>query len=155
MRVKLLSQAFEIRQNEVAVELPQPSGAELFFIGRIHTPWTELKHCPRQGDAEGPVCSIEIFEPWYEALQGLKSGDRLDAVYWLHLSRRDLVRQSPGHAEQTRGTFAIRSPIRPNPIGISTVTLVSLTGPVLEVRGLDCLDNTPLLDIKPHRCPFA
>lgn len=155
MELEALSQDFEIRQNEVAVELPEESGAGLIFIGRINTPWTELSLCPKQGQADGPACLIEIFEPWQKALQGVEHCNRIDIVYWLHESRRDLVSQSPANDGQTRGTFAIRSPIRPNPIGISTVTLVSVDGPVLTVRGLDCLDGTPLLDIKPNRCPLA
>ncbi len=56
---------------------------------------------------------------------------------------------------RTRGTFALRSPVRPNPIGIARVPLVRRDGPVLIVRGLDCLDGTPLLDLKPERRAFS
>jgi tRNA (adenine37-N6)-methyltransferase len=76
-------------------------------------------------------------------------------LYWLHLSRRDLLLQSPRNDGSTRGTFALRSPARPNPIGTSIVTLVRVEGSALLVRGLDCLDGTPLLDIKPDRCVFT
>jgi tRNA (adenine37-N6)-methyltransferase len=76
-------------------------------------------------------------------------------LYWLHEARRDLVRQSPADDGKTRGTFALRSPIRPNPIGISLVRLLARDGSTLSVRGLDCLDRTPLLDLKPERCPFT
>jgi tRNA (Thr-GGU) A37 N-methylase len=77
---------------------------------------------------------------------------------WLHRSRRDLVLQSPRDDGSTRGTFAPRSPVRPNPIGTSIVKLIGLEGTTLLVRGLDCLDGTPLLDLKPDRglfTPFA
>ena len=90
-----------------------------------------------------------------DALDGVAEFARLEVVYWLHLSRRDLVKQSPRDDGATRGTFALRSPVRPNPIGTSIVTLVGVKGSILIVRGLDCLDGTPLLDIKPDRTLFT
>ena len=87
--------------------------------------------------------------------RGFAPGDTLDILYWLHESRRDLVRQSPSRDGRTRGTFTLRSPVRPNPIGVSQVTLEAREGATLLVRGLDCLDGTPLLDIKPARCGLA
>ncbi len=136
----------------VAASLPAPQ-AGLIFIGRIHTPWTERSACPHQGNADGPVCRIEVFEPWASggALDGIGACARLEVLYWLHLSRRDLLRQRPRHGSGPRGTFALRSPVRPNPIGTSVVTLVGQEGATLLVRGLDCLDGTPLLDLKPER----
>ena len=65
-------------------------------------------------------------------------------------ARRDLVVQVPGHYETGRGTFALRSPVRPNPIAMSVVQLVKIDGTRLSVLGLDCLDGTPLLDLKPY-----
>jgi tRNA (adenine37-N6)-methyltransferase len=76
-------------------------------------------------------------------------------LYWLHRSRRDLVLQSPRDDGATRGTFALRSPVRPNPIGTSLVELLRIEGFTLFVRGLDCLDGTPLIDLKPDRCLFT
>lgn len=90
-----------------------------------------------------------------EALDGVAEFARLEVLYWLHMSRRDLVSQSPRDDGATRGTFALRSPVRPNPIGTSIVTLVGVKGSILTVRGLDCLDGTPLLDIKPDRTLFT
>ena len=149
-----MTQASDIRDNEVAVQAPTPSDAALTYIGRIHTPWQTRKECPRQGASEdGPVCELEIFEPWGAALEGVEELERIQVLYWLHEARRDLVKQSPGNTGMTKGTFAIRSPVRPNPIGISVVTLVARNGNRLQVRGLDCLDGTPLLDLKPERCP--
>ena len=145
----------EIRRNEVAVVAPAASDAGLVFIGVIRTPWTSRLECPRQGRQDGPICRIEIREPWVEALDGIEGFERLEVLYWLHESRRDLVRQSPADDGATRGTFALRSPVRPNPIGTALVTFVAREGPVLQVRGLDCLDGTPLLDLKPDRCLFT
>jgi tRNA (Thr-GGU) A37 N-methylase len=81
--------------------------------------------------------------------------ERLEVLYWLHLSRRDLVMQSPASDGNVRGTFSLRTPVRPNPIGTSIATLVSVEPDGLVVRGLDCLDGTPLLDIKPDRALFT
>jgi len=139
----------EIREGELAVEMPKTTNAGLVFIGRIRTPWTSRLETPRQGRHDGPVCRLEIFEPWVPALKGVDFYSNLEVIYWLHLSRRDLVLQSPKNNKSTRGTFSLRSPVRPNPIGTSTVKLVGIEGNVVLVRGLDCLDETPLLDIKP------
>ena len=67
----------------------------------------------------------------------------------MHRARRDLASQTP-FGKETTGTFALRSPVRPNPIAASVVRLVGVDGNVLRVVGLDCLDNTPLLDLKPY-----
>ena len=145
----------EIRPSEAAIALPPPNDAGLIYIGRIHTPWTSRMETPRQGRPDGPVCRIELFDPFVPALDGLAQYARVEVIYWLHQSRRDLVLQSPAHNTVTRGTFALRSPVRPNPIGTSIVKLVGIEGNVVLVRGLDCLDETPLLDLKPDRCEFT
>ena len=145
----------EIRRNEVAVEPPARFDAGLTFIGTIRTPWTSRLECPRQGRLDGPVCRIELREPWAAALEGIEQFERIEVLYWLHESRRDLVRQSPADDGATRGTFSLRSPARPNPIGTSLVALIGREGGVLSVRGLDCLDGTPLIDLKPDRCAFT
>ena len=145
----------ENRVGETAVALPPARDAELIYVGRIHTPWTDRLACPRQGRADGPLCRIEVFEPWAAALDGLDAYARIEVLYWLDASRRDLVRQSPANDGLARGTFALRSPVRPNPIGTSIATLVAIEGNVLRVRGLDCLNGTPLLDLKPDRSLFT
>lgn len=150
-----MAQDNTLREGEVAVIPPPPGDAGLVFIGRIHTPWTARRDAPRQGRPDGPVCRLEIFEPWVRALEGLERFTQVDVIYWLHQARRDLVLQSPAHEPVTRGTFALRSPVRPNPIGISTATLVGVEGANVLVRGLDCLDGTPLIDLKPDRCSFS
>ena len=144
----------EIRRNEVAVEWLERVDAGLVFIGVIRTPWASRQECPHCGAPDGPICRIEVNEPRIAALDGVEAFERIEVFYWLHESRRDLVRQSPGNDGVTKGTFAIRSPVRPNPIGTSIVTLVSREGPTLNVRGLDCVDGTPLLDLKPDRSQF-
>lgn len=73
----------------------------------------------------------------------------------MHLSRRDLVLQSPADDGRVRGTFALRAPVRPNPIGTTIARLVAVEDGALLVRGLDCIDGTPLLDLKPDRTLFT
>src|SRR5438309_2632136 len=145
----------EIREGELAVDMPAARDAGLVFIGRIRTPWTSRLATPRQGRHDGPVCRLEIFEPWVPAIKGVDFYSNLEVIYWLHQSRRDLVLQSPKNNKSTRGTFSLRSPVRPNPIATSVVKLVGIEDNVVLVRGLDCLDETPLLDIKPDRCEFT
>jgi tRNA-Thr(GGU) m(6)t(6)A37 methyltransferase TsaA len=145
----------ELREGELAVEVPAAREASLVFIGRIRTPWTSRLDTPRQGRHDGPVCRLDIFEPWVPALKGIDFYSKLEVIYWLHQSRRDLVLQSPKNDKSTRGTFSLRSPQRPNPIGTSVVTLVGVEGSTVFVRGLDCLDETPLIDLKPDRCEFS
>ena len=145
----------DIRPQEVRVASPNVFDAGLWFIGRIQTPWTSRIDCPRQGRHDGPVCQIEVFEPWVAALRGLEHYPTVEVLYWLDQSRRDLVVQNPASDGKTFGTFALRSPVRPNPIGTSIVKLVSIAGPVVTVRGMDCLDGTPLIDLKPDRSAFT
>ncbi|MGZ5873308.1 MAG: tRNA (N6-threonylcarbamoyladenosine(37)-N6)-methyltransferase TrmO [Bradyrhizobium sp.] len=145
----------EIREGELTVEMPKAIDAGLVFIGRIRTPWTSREDTPRQGSQSGPVCRLEIFEPWVPALKGVDFYNHLEVIYWLHHSRRNLVLQSPKKNGLTRGTFSLRSPVRPNPIGTSIVKLVGIEGNTVLVRGLDCLDQTPLIDLKPDRCEFS
>lgn len=146
----------ELREGEVTAASEGRPDAHVTFIGRIRTPWTRREDCPRQGRPDGPECRLELFEPWDRALAGLEGYDRIELLYWLDRSRRDLLLQNPKSDGKTYfGTFALRSPQRPNPIGTALVQLVSVEGPVVTVRGLDCLDGTPLIDIKPDRCAFS
>jgi len=141
----------ELRQGEVAVALPPESDAGVYFIGTIHTPWRTRQECPKRGSLDGPICSIVVDERWRMALTGLAGHRRIQVLYWMQRARRDLVLQTPFSTMLTTGTFALRSPVRPNPIASSIVELVAIDGTTLQVRGLDCLDGTPLIDLKPER----
>lgn len=145
----------DIRLGETRVTLPPAEDATLRFVGRIETPWTERADCPRQGTLDGPLCRVEVFEPWVPALDGIEAYPIIEILYWLDKSRRDLVSQSPKSDGRTTGTFALRSPVRPNPIGTSRVKLIERQGAFLLVRGLDCLNGTPLVDIKPDRSGYV
>jgi tRNA-Thr(GGU) m(6)t(6)A37 methyltransferase TsaA len=141
---------FDIRDGEVAVELPQDFDAGLYFIGRIRTPWMRREQCPKNARESDAVCTIDIDARYTAALQNVETCSHLLVLYWMDKARRDLVLQAPRHYSAQRGTFALRSPVRPNPIAASVVRLVQVEGTRLSVVGLDCLDGTPLLDIKPY-----
>ncbi|UDL95244.1 tRNA (N6-threonylcarbamoyladenosine(37)-N6)-methyltransferase TrmO [Lichenihabitans sp. PAMC28606] len=143
----------EHRPGETLVALPQNFAASIYFIGIIRTPWANRAACPKRGDPDGPVCRLEISPPWIDALDGVDAFAALQILYWMHLARRDLTRQSPRSSQRLHGTFALRSPMRPNPIASSIVRLIGREGSTLLVRGLDCVDGTPIVDIKPDHCP--
>jgi tRNA-Thr(GGU) m(6)t(6)A37 methyltransferase TsaA len=141
---------YGIRPGEVAVPLPEKFDAALYFIGRIRTPWTRREDCPKNPAESDAICTIEVDARWAPALKGVETCTHLVVLYWMDQARRDLVLQVPRHYNEQRGSFALRSPVRPNPIAMSVVRLLSVADNTLRVRGLDCLDGTPLLDIKPY-----
>ena len=123
----------------------------MYFIGTIRTPWRVRGDCPKRGSPDGPICSIVVDDRWRAALTDIAQHKRIQVLYWMHQARRDLVLQTPFRTGATTGSFALRSPVRPNPIASSVVDLVAVDGTTLQVRGLDCLDGTPLIDLKPAR----
>jgi tRNA-Thr(GGU) m(6)t(6)A37 methyltransferase TsaA len=141
---------FGIRAGEKAVKLPGKPDAGLYFIGRIHTPWKERKDCPKNARASDAICTIELDARFADGLKDVESCSHLVVLYWMDKAPRNLVLQVPGHYGTQHGTFALRSPARPNPIAMSVVKLLRVDGNTLSVVGLDCLDGTPLLDIKPY-----
>jgi tRNA-Thr(GGU) m(6)t(6)A37 methyltransferase TsaA len=141
---------FGIRPGEVAAVLPDHFDASLYFIGRIRTPWTTREACPKNPRESYAVCTVEVDPRYAAALTGVASCSHLLVLYWMDRARRDLLVQAPRHYGEPRGTFALRSPARPNPIATSVSTLLQVEGPRLTVVGLDCLDGTPLIDIKPY-----
>jgi tRNA-Thr(GGU) m(6)t(6)A37 methyltransferase TsaA len=139
----------DIREGEIATELPEKFDAGLYFIGRIRTPWKERGDCPKNARGSDAVCTIELDPRYAAALDGVAGCSHLVVLYFMHEARRDLLVQVPRHGER-RGTFAIRSPVRPNPVAMSVARLVGIDGTALKVVGLDCLDGTPLVDLKPY-----
>ena len=143
------------RPGEIEAPLPGRTDARVVFIGTIRTPFRTRDDCPRQGKPDGPLCRIELDDPWKPALKGIERFGKIEVLYWMHQARRDLILQSPKSNGETFGTFALRSPVRPNPIATSMVELVAVEDGVLVVRGLDCVDGTPLIDLKPDRCAYT
>ena len=123
----------------------------LRVIGRVHTPFSEGAGTPIQPvyapDAEGTVV---VDEPFAAALDDLEGFERIWLLFWMDRVVPFRPRVVPYRDTRERGLFATRSPCRPNPIGLSVVRLVRREGPVLHVAGVDILDGTPLLDVKPY-----
>jgi len=120
-------------------------------VGHVVSPLTDRAAAPRQGPEGSPEAWL-VFEPSVlDALDGLRAGDRIIVLTWLHLSPRDVLRTHPRNDTTVpmRGVFATRSPDRPNPIGLHLVEILSIEGPRLRVRDLEALDGTPILDVKP------
>lgn len=141
---------YGIRPGEVAITLPDQPDAGVYFIGRIRTPWRRREDCPKNARESETVCRIEIDPRWGDGLKDVESCSHLVLLYWMDKARRDLVLQTPRHHGEQRGTFALRSPARPNPIAMSVVRLLGVEGTTLSVVGLDCLDGTALIDLKPY-----
>lgn len=141
---------FGVRAGEKTVELPAASDAGVYFIGRIRTPWRSRKDCPKNARESDAVCTVELDPRFVDGLKDVESCSHLVLLYWMDKAPRNLVLQTPSHYGVQRGTFALRSPARPNPIAMSVVKLHGIEGHRLSVAGLDCLDGTPLLDIKPY-----
>jgi tRNA-Thr(GGU) m(6)t(6)A37 methyltransferase TsaA len=146
----MAEEEFGIREGEVAVPLPEKMDAGVYFIGRIRTPWTRREQCPKNARESDAACTIEVDRRFAMGLQGVECCSHLLVLYWMDRSRRDLVLQAPRHYGDLYGTFSLRSPARPNPIATSVVKLQQVSGNALSVVGLDCLDGTPLIDIKPY-----
>ena len=120
-------------------------------IGWVESPLTDVASAPKQGDEGAPDASL-VFEPAFlDGLEGIRPGDEVIVLTWLHLARRDVLRVhprgDPSRAEQ--GVFSTRSPHRPNPIGLHHVEIVSMDGERVRVRNLEALDGTPIVDMKP------
>ncbi len=144
----------EIRADRDPATMPSDAG--LVFIGRAETPWQSRDDCPknlREARTRGGTAALTIDPPWRGGLRDLKPGDAVIVLTWMDRARRDLLIQAPRHREGTAGVFSLRSPVRPNPIALQIVRLLAIDAEAgrLEVDALDCLDQTPVLDIKPWR----
>lgn len=141
---------YGLREGEVTASLPANFDASLYFIGRIHTPWRRREDCPKNARESDVACTVVVDPRWSAGLQGLDTATHIILLYWMDKARRDLVVQSPRHYAEPHGTFSLRSPARPNPIALAVARLVRIDGNTLTVVGVDCLDDTPLVDIKPY-----
>ena len=121
---------------------------KLIPIGIVHSPYKNRKECPPQGREE--ICWIEVFEQYKEGLKDIDGFSHLILLYWLHsVKSYSLLVKTPWDSEP-HGVFATRSPNRPNALGFSVVELIEREGNKLKVKGLDALEGTPLIDIKPY-----
>ena len=120
-------------------------------IGVIHSPFKEPKGTPIQpASAKGTKGTVEIFPEYAEGLRDIEGFSHIILLYHFHLSKGATLLAKPYMDNETHGVFAMRSPNRPNPIGISVVHLVRVEGNMLHIQDVDILNGTPLLDIKPY-----
>ena len=122
-------------------------------IGTLHTPWTAIADCPRNGRQPDPApdCTAKLVPELVEGLGSLDGFSHLILLYWVGPQPRPRLTFTPPFDSRPRGVFATRAPFRPNPIALSVVAFDGFATPdTLKVRYLDCVDGTPLLDIKPY-----
>jgi tRNA-Thr(GGU) m(6)t(6)A37 methyltransferase TsaA len=120
-------------------------------IGHVVSPLADLRDAPRQPDEGAPPATIVLDAAVHEAAADIAPGDRLVVLTWFHLADRQVQRVHP-RGEQERpwtGVFSTRSPDRPNPIGLHTVTVVQVRPGRIEVDALEAVDGTPVIDLKP------
>lgn len=127
----------------------QPS-FELKPIGTISTQYKAVDECPRSSRYNGAECVLHLDPAYADGLRKIETASHILVLYWLHQADRNTLHRSSPQEDDLRGVFATRSPYRPNPIAVSSVKLIRVDGTQLTVSGLDCLDGTPLLDIKPY-----
>jgi len=120
-------------------------------IGVVRSELTRLENAPMQGAEGGLDAWLELAPQAEPGLSGIKPGDELIVLTWLHLAQRDMLQVHP-RGDLTRpliGVFATRSPDRPNPIGLHRVTVLDVAEQKLRVAPLEAIDGTPIVDIKP------
>jgi tRNA-Thr(GGU) m(6)t(6)A37 methyltransferase TsaA len=125
--------------------------AQLTPIGVIRSVLKEQSKAPKQGSEGAPDVWLEVRPVVAQALDGLKAGDELIILTWLHRARRDILKVHP-RSDPSRpltGVFATRSPDRPNPIGLHQVTVRELGRSRLRIGPIEAIDGTPVIDIKP------
>jgi tRNA-Thr(GGU) m(6)t(6)A37 methyltransferase TsaA len=118
-------------------------------IGQIRTPYKTIDDCPRNLMTDGPPCRIVVDQEYADGLYGLDPGASILVLYWMDMASFKSLRNTSRQSGETKGVFALRTPHRPNPIAAAVVRIDEVNGHELIVRGLDCTDGTPLLDIKP------
>lgn len=126
--------------------------ATVNFIGKIRTSYRTVAECPGQARSANGVSHIVLDPALSPALKGIENQSRIQILYWFDEADRSVLQRVPRWSETNEevGVFALRSPMRPNPIALSTVELLKVEENVLTVSALDCRDGTPLLDIKPY-----
>jgi len=123
-------------------------------IGVIHTPFADRSGMPIQAARSEAVGHVEVYPEYAPGLADLDGFSHIILVYWFHRASGFSLAVRPFLDDRPHGLFATRYPARPNPIGLSAVKLVAVDGCTLHVHGIDVLDGTPLLDIKPFVSAF-
>ena len=123
---------------------------ELKPIGIIHSPYRNMSVAPYQGYKSEEISQIEVFKEFEEGLKDIEGFSHILVIFWFHKSEGFHLLVKTPWDDVLHGLFATRSPHRPCPLGLTVVELVARQDNILKVKGLDAIDGTPLLDIKPH-----
>ncbi|MCO5947638.1 tRNA (N6-threonylcarbamoyladenosine(37)-N6)-methyltransferase TrmO [Mucilaginibacter flavidus] len=126
--------------------------AKIKYIGKINSALKTIEDCPLQGNENAPDAEVIIYPEFIEGIKDLKSGAEILLLTWLHAADRSVIKCYPRNNIDAPvvGVFSTRSRARPNPIGIHPVTVIDLSAEgVIKVAGLEALDQTPVIDIKP------
>lgn len=119
-------------------------------IGIIHSPFSDKEQTPIQASRSQAIGTVEVYPEFSDGLQDIEEFSHIYLLYVFHNSSGYSLQIKPFLDDQEHGLFATRYPYRPNPLGISTVRLLFRQANVLTIEGVDVLDGTPLLDIKPY-----
>ena len=123
---------------------------ELVSIGVIRSPYKTPADAPRQGRLSATPSKIEIWEEFVPGVGDLGGSSHIFVLYWLDRANRNMLSATPPGTTGKRPVFSTRSPHRPNPIGIAVASVEKIERNIITVVGLDALDGTPVLDIKPY-----
>lgn len=123
---------------------------QLQEIGVVHNDYKSLTDIPRQGRMSEEISEIEIHPAFTDGLLKIEQNKYLIVLYWAHLAKRDIRKTLPPMSKEIHGVFASRSPGRPNPLSLCIVELIAREGNSLRVKGLDALDGSSIIDIKPY-----
>jgi tRNA-Thr(GGU) m(6)t(6)A37 methyltransferase TsaA len=149
---------FTTRHGEIALEMDpagMPADGHVVYIGHISSPWKTRQACPKNmaaARAAGRTARLELLPAFRPGLAGLYGASHVVILTWLDHAPRNLIVQAPRQAAEARGVFALRSPVRPNPVGLHVARLMALDQPAgrLELDAIDVLDGTPVIDVKPY-----
>jgi len=124
----------------------------LIPIGYIRSSVKTRERAPRQGTEEGIEVVVDILPEFADAVEGMEELEMLQVICWFHEARRDLLKMRPKRDPNRplTGVFATRSPVRPNPLTVYAAKLLGVDGLRFRVQGVDAIDGTPVLDIRPH-----
>ena len=123
---------------------------QLQEIGVVHNDYKNLTDIPRQGRMSEEISEIEIHPNFADGLLKIEQNKYLIVLYWAHLAKRDILKTLPPMSKEIHGVFASRSPGRPNPLSLCIAELIAREGTILRVKGLDALDGSSIIDIKPY-----
>jgi tRNA-Thr(GGU) m(6)t(6)A37 methyltransferase TsaA len=119
-------------------------------VGIIHSPYKTKRDAPIQGRLRNDTFKIEVYKEYLPCLKDIETASHLIVLYWADKADRTVKQTNTPFDTKPHGVFATRSPNRPNPINFNVVELISREGNILFVKGMDALDKSPLIDLKPY-----